>query len=354
MYYFRGPAAEAWCAARTGHGAAPALGNGIALSLVPAGHRPEAPRFLVRGESLFIEIDLPSAQPGTALCCRIRADACDLAHMQRWFNRLLNHRRGGRVIAGMILLLALCGWLVGGDEGVRWALSGGAGHPHPGSEPISPELMRQRFGARLLHPADLPALFEMLARICGRAELPRLPAVYCVPGQSMNAYALGGPECSAITLTEGLLRGMTASEIAGILAHEVAHIRNNDAWAMSFATALHRAIQLASLAALAALRANGFAARAAGPLVALVNGAPAIGHLLWLALSRIRELDADAAALELIDDPLAFVAALQKLEQHHTGMSVMAVAPRADDPVQFLNSHPATGERVGTLLRLAG
>src|SRR3979409_1536016 len=102
-----------------------------------------------------------------------------------------------------------------------------------------------------------------------------------------------------IVLTEGLLRGMTPGEVAGILAHEVAHIRNNDAWAMNWAAALNRAVEWPSLSALALRRAQNTAARP--PLAALLVAAPTIGRLLCLALSRIRELDADATALELTE-----------------------------------------------------
>jgi heat shock protein HtpX len=82
-----------------------------------------------------------------------------------------------------------------------------------------------------------------------------LPDLYYLAApESMNAYALGGPDGAAIVLTEGLLRGMTPGEVAGILAHEVAHISNNDAWAMNWAAALHRAIEWTSLTGLAVLR----------------------------------------------------------------------------------------------------
>ncbi len=81
------------------------------------------------------------------------------------------------------------------------------GVPPPGGLPISPDVMRQRFGARLLHPSEMPSLFQMVEALCRRAHLPRLPDLYLLPDRtSMNAYALGGPEHSAITLTEGLLR----------------------------------------------------------------------------------------------------------------------------------------------------
>jgi len=170
----------------------------------------------------------------------------------------------------------------------------------------------------------------------------------------MNAYALGGPEHSAIVLTEGLLRGMTREEIAGILAHEVAHIRNNDTWTMSWATALRRAIDWTSLAGLALLRTrhNHDAMRASRPLATLLSAAPTLGQLLGLALSRVRELDADATALELTGDSRALIAALGKLERHHTGSALMSVSALGHDPMRLLRSHPATSERVGTLLNL--
>jgi heat shock protein HtpX len=196
----------------------------------------------------------------------------------------------------------------------------------------------------------MPALFHVLQDICRRANLARLPDLYFIAApHSMNAYALGGPDGSAITLTEGLLRGMTLSEIGGILAHEVAHIRNNDGWVMRWAAALHQAIARVSLAGLMSLWMRG---GSAAPLAVLLGGASAIGQLLCLALSRIRELDADAFALELIDDAQDLVAALHKLERHHTGSPSTYVA--AESPIlRFLRSHPGTRERLGNLASLA-
>jgi heat shock protein HtpX len=291
---------------------------------------------------------LPIGRPGTALRCRVHASG--LSSLQRHLNRAVNEQRSGRVIAGMVLVLALCGWISGGEDGVRWALTEGT--PRDDGMAISPEEMRRRFGARLLHPSERPELFGLLRDICRRAQLARLPDIYYIAGpNSMNAYALGGPNGSAITLTEGLLRGMTLSEIAGILAHEVAHIRNNDGSAMSWAAALQRAIGLTSLVGLASLQARRVTLPYA-PLALLLGGAPAIAHLLGLALSRIRELDADALALELIDNPQALVTALHKLERHHTGSPFMAASAPEDSLVGFLRSHPTTWERVGVLMSL--
>src|SRR6266436_7453691 len=201
--------------------------------------------------------------------------------------------------------------------------------------------MYRWFGARLLRHAEMPGLFHILADVCSRARLSRLPDLYYLAAPSnMNAYALGGPDGAAIVLTEGLLRGMTPGEVAGILAHEVAHISNNDAWTMSWAAALHRSIEWTSLAGLALLRAQhgGMALRRS--LAALLRAAPIIAQLLRLALSRTRELDADATAIELTGDSQALIAALNKLERHHAGFSAWPAAATENGPMRLLRSHP--------------
>ena len=353
-------AAETYCYGGNVLGTLPDAAHSITLALVPAtGHSHSSqllppqllpPQVFRSGDTFVIEMQLPSGRPGLALCCRIRANARELADLQRGFNRDFNHRRSGRVIAGMILLLAVCGWITGGDDGAKQAVASGA--PLPDNSAISPDVMLRQFGARQLHPAEMPLLFDMLRDICRRAGLSRLPDLYLLHSAgAMNAYALGGLSRSAITLTDGLLAGMTRNEIAGILAHEVAHIRNGDARAMTWANTLHRAIALTALTGLATLQRQ--AGMAASSLAALLSCASAIGQLLYLALSRIRELDADATALELIDDPQALVSALHKLERHHNAAHDLPALWSHDALLEFLRSHPATSERVGTLHRLA-
>ncbi len=332
--------------------AIPAFDCLVALELVSATSRGQTPRLTFGGTNVIVELDLPTGLPGTALYCRFHASPAHFSRLHRELYRTANHRRHDQIVTGMILLLALCGWVIGGADGARQAVS--AGTPSTDGTMISPDIMRQRYGATPLRTVDAPALFDILADICRRAGLPRMPDLYRIARyDSMNAYALGGPHGSAIVVTDGLLRGMTLREIAGILAHEVAHIRHNDAGAMGTANALHRAIALTSLFALASLRAQSRQSGPSGmplPLAIVLGGAPAIGQLLCLGLSRLCELQADAAALDLIDDPHALIAALDKLEHHHAG--ARAAAPD-DDLMRFLHSHPATAERVGTLNRLA-
>jgi heat shock protein HtpX len=349
VFHLGNTCAEPWREARNGPSS---CATRLSIDIVPshAARVSEMPRFLFAGSRGILEADLPSGQTGFVLRCRIHGSAHDLSDLQRHLNRTINERRSGRVMAGMVLLLALCAWISGGDEAVRRAVLESA----PGDDTvvvISPEVMRRRFGARQLYRHEMPVLFGLLDDICRRANLARSPEIYYIAASvSMNAYALGGPDRSAITLTEGLLRGMTRSEISGILAHEVAHICNNDGWAMGWAAALHRMIALISLSGLTSSQGNRVLGR---PLVAFLRGASTISHLLCLALSRARELDADAFALELVDDPRALVAALAKLERHHTNSPFAFTAAPSSSLMGYLRSHPATAERVSMIMSLA-
>ena len=293
-------------------------------------------------------MELPTGRPNERLLVRIYSSVCDVSHVQRYAHRERNGRRSGFAIASMLLLLAVCGYLVDGEDGARRAVAFGG--LKPDDLVISPDIMARRFGAKLLNLWDMPALFARLHDICRRARLARLPDLYYLPmPNSMNAYALGGPRRSAIVLTDGLLNRMTEDEVAGILAHEGAHISNNDRVAMDWATSLQRAVAVTALAGLAARRSDWCADT---PFAAFLRSAPSIAQLLYLALSRSRELDADATALDLIDHPHGFVAALNKLEHFHASAQLIPMQAFEDGVARLLRSHPTTDERVGLLARL--
>jgi heat shock protein HtpX len=320
----------------------------IHLAIIPVSAPLAAPSVSFFGPDA-VDIHIAGYEPGTALRCRIHANSRDLQQLRRRLNRALNHQRSGQVIAGMVLLLALCGWIVGGDDGARAALLGAMPRANE-NDAVSPEFIGRQFGARLLYPADMPMLFEILRDICRRAHLSRLPDLYLLPApDNMNAYAIGASERSAIILAEGLLRGMTQEETAGILAHEIAHICSDDGWTMSWAAAMCQSMMQLSLIGAAGARLH----YERTPFAVLLSAAPAVGQLLWLGLSRIRESDADAVALELVDDPRALIAALGKLERHHVGVDPGPRSALQTDLLRYLRSHPATWERVGALVKLA-
>jgi heat shock protein HtpX len=329
---------ESW----DGRCAIPSSGNSFSLMPIPA---VSGAQRLRSGASV---LDLATDRSGIALQCRTPASSRALSRLRRDIHRVINHRSSAWAIAGLIILLAVCAWIVEGAEGARRVVT--TGNSRSRSRIISREALHRWFGAFPLSAAEMPGLFSILRDVCRRSGLPRLPDLYHVPARGdMNAYALGGPEAAAIILTGGLLRGMTPAEITGILAHEVAHICNNDTWAMDWVADLRCAIEWTSLAGLALVRARngGFNY----PLEALLQVAPALGHLLGLALCRIRELDADATALELTGDLHGLVAALDKLERHHSSIPALPIAI-IQDGSHLLRSHPATLERVSTLLSL--
>jgi heat shock protein HtpX len=304
------------------------------------------------GGSVRVELNLPANQPGFVLYCRLDATSEELSSLRRHVHRDLNQRQSIWIIAAMVSLLAVCGWIAGGAHGAHQAVAEGI--PRSDEPAISPDIMLRWFGARLLSPVDVPELFHILVEVCRRARLCRLPDLYYVAAPAtINAYVCGRPDNSAIIITDGLLRSMSLDEITSILAHEVGHICNQDAWAMDWASALNRAIEWIARIGLARLHTQGARVPIDLRLANLLSAAPAIGRLLFLALSRIRELDADATALDLTGDTRALVAALAKLERHHTGSLNLASVAFDNGPMRFLRSHPATAERVGMLLSLA-
>jgi heat shock protein HtpX len=207
------------------------------------------------------------------------------------------------------------------------------------------------FGARPLSFGEAPVLYGVLTRICVRAGLPSVPQLFLLPMSGMNAYALGSPEDACISVTEGLLRGLSADEVAGIFAHEVAHIRERDSGAMNWARTLIDDVTNAALNGLAAASNRGRAGCAAASRDALLMASvPAVARLLYSALSRVRELAADSMAIDMIDDPNALASALCKLEFYHSGMTPLDAHLLArlhqSSLTSSMNSHPGTWERL--------
>src|SRR5690606_35875501 len=99
---------------------------------------------------------------------------------------------------------------------------------------VPPELVMRLYRGRL-HPPCRNQLSYIVDEPSRRAQLTRRPDLYVIPSATLNAFATGSPQHSAIAVTEGLLRNMTLREIAGVIAHEIRHIRNNDLWLMNLA-----------------------------------------------------------------------------------------------------------------------
>jgi heat shock protein HtpX len=261
------------------------------------------------------------------------------------------------LILGAGGLMAVIAWMISGTGGVIWAGLLGILGLWSASR-VSPKFVLKLYKARPLLPDDLPELRHIMRELTARADLPAVPSLYYVPSQMMNAFAVGKPEDSAIAITDGLLRRLTLRQLAGILAHEVSHIRSGDLRVMALADMLNRMTSFMSSFGLFGLIFSIPANLAAGikmPWIGflILMAAPTVGGLLQLALSRAREYDADLDAAGLTGDPEGLAAALQALERYQGKLWESIVLPGGRQPQpSLLRTHPRTEERVARLLAL--
>lgn len=216
------------------------------------------------------------------------------------------------------------------------------------------------YRARRLTGRDFPQGVGVLAELARRAGLPRVPALYYVPSELPNAFAMGNPRDSVICITDGLLRLLDSRELTGVLAHEVAHVANRDLWLMGVADVMSRAVSLASWVGQVILLLNlpllmSGAAYVPWHIPLVLVFSPTIMALLQLALSRTREFDADRGAVDLTGDPEGLGSALLKLERRvgRFWEDIFLPGRRIPEP-SLLRTHPPTGERIRRLRELTG
>lgn len=164
--------------------------------------------------------------------------------------------------------------------------------------------------------SQISSLVEVLAF---RAGLTQRPDLYVIPSLTLSAFSTAANGRPVVAVTEGLLRRLTLRETAGILAHEMAHIRNGDLAVFKFADWLARLTPVMAIAGAVlgiiniALATEGFEAAPWGAVVLLI-AAPALSSALQLALSRSREDEADAEAVALTGDAMALASAITRMD----------------------------------------
>lgn len=263
------------------------------------------------------------------------------------------------LLGGIVLLLAICGWVLFGVDGLVGMALGGA-LAFAFSPRISPQLVLRMYRAREIGPYDLPEVVRVLDILAQRAGLERRPRLYYIPSAMLNAFAVGTRDDAVIAVTDGMLRALTLREFAGVLAHEISHIRNRDLWLMSIADLAGRLTHLMSLFGflLVFMSLPLWLSGAGGVpilLIPLLLFAPQITMLLQLALSRAREFDADLDAAGLTGDPDGLASALAKLERYQRSVWEQIFMPgyRLPEP-SVLRTHPPTEERIARLKSLRG
>jgi heat shock protein HtpX len=219
--------------------------------------------------------------------------------------------------------------------------------------------------AQPVDPRQAPELYGMVAELAQRAELP-MPRVYLIEDPQPNAFATGrNPEHGVVAVTTGILRVLTPRELRGVLAHELAHIKNRDILLSSIAAVVASAIswvgQALTFSAFTSDEEEG--PGAGGLLFAFV--APIAATLVQLGISRSREYLADETGARIAGDPEALASALTKLERGAHQIPSYAPAATAslyivnpfagvESAAQLFSTHPLTKERVRRLLALRG
>jgi heat shock protein HtpX len=265
------------------------------------------------------------------------------------------------------LLIAISYWVVGGSTGIILGIAIAA-VTNLFSWYQSDKIALAAYRAQPVSPQEAPGLYQMVQRLCQRANLP-MPRVYVVPSSAANAFATGrDPEHAAVAVTQGILNLLPEDELEGVIAHELTHIANRDTLTQAVAATIAGAISfLAQIVSYSiwytpSSRDN----RNNGPnplgLLLTVLLAPIAATIIQLAISRTREFSADAGSARLTGNPRALARALQRLEA--AARQIPMHGNPAFEPLlitnafsgQFLSSlfssHPPTEARIEALLKL--
>ena len=201
------------------------------------------------------------------------------------------------LLAGMTAFLIVIGRLIGGRSGMYLAFILAVGMNFF-SYWFSDKIVLKMYGAQEVTPADAPQLHQIVDELAREAGIPK-PKVYIIPDDSPNAFATGrNPEHAAVAATEGIMRLLTPTELKGVLAHEIGHVRNRDILISTIAATMAGAIMiLADMARFGAIFGMGSRDNEEGPgiigVLVMSIIAPIAAMLIQMAISRSREYLAD-------------------------------------------------------------
>ena len=276
--------------------------------------------------------------------------------------------RTALLLAGLTALFAAVGFAIGGEQGMVIAFLVACGM-NVFAWWNSDRVVLGMHNAQAIGPQDAPRLYEMTATLAARAGIP-MPKLYVIHEDQPNAFATGrSPEKGAVAVNTGLLDLMSEREVAGVIAHELAHIKNRDTLIMTITATLAGAIgMLAQFGLMFGGRSADSRSNPFGPigLILLVILAPIAAMIVQMAVSRSREYEADRIGAEIAGDPRGLASALQRLESTKQGrVNEAAEANPASAHMFIINplaglrmdglfsTHPATANRVAALEELA-
>jgi heat shock protein HtpX len=277
----------------------------------------------------------------------------------------MNVFRTGLLMAALTGLFLVVGYVVGGAAGMAVAFLFAAG-TNLFAYWNSDKVVLSMYGARPVDEASAPELVHIVRRLASQAGLP-MPKLFVVDNNQPNAFATGrDPEHGALCVTSGLLRRVDEEELAGVLAHELGHIKHRDTLTMTITATIAGAV---SMLANFAFFLGGYGRRnnplgAVGMLLVTLL-APIAAVLVQMAISRSREFEADKAGAEISGRPLWLASALQKIDQAAQAIDnepaeanpatahMFIVNPLHGNLSGLFASHPSTAERIARLKAMA-
>ncbi len=280
----------------------------------------------------------------------------------------MNYLRTAILLAAMTALFMAVGFMIGGEVGMAFALVVALAM-NAFAYWNSDKIVLRMYGAREVDRRGAAALYGIVEQLAANAGLP-MPRVYIIDNDQPNAFATGrNPENAAVAATTGLLRRLSSEEAAGVLAHELAHIKNRDTLTMTITATIAGAISmLANFGLFFGAFGGGNRNNPLGIvgilLVAIL--APVAAALVQMAISRSREYEADRIGAEICGQPLWLASALEKIqaaaeridnlpaERNPATAHLFIINPLHGGKVDSLfSTHPRTANRVARLRQMA-
>lgn len=261
----------------------------------------------------------------------------------------MNHLKTAILLAGMTALFMAVGFALGGRGGMMIAFVVAAGM-NLFSYWNADKMVLRMYGAREVDDRTAPEFVGMVRELARRADLP-MPRVFIMDNPQPNAFATGrNPQNAAVAATTGLLQTLTPEEVAGVMAHELAHIKHYDTLTMTLTATIAGAISmLANFGLLfgGGNRENNNPFGFIGTILMVVL-APMAAMLVQMAISRSREYEADRGGAEILGRPMALASALAKISgEAHQVPNYEAEANPATAHMFIIN--PLSGARMDNL-----
>ena len=281
----------------------------------------------------------------------------------------MNTAKTAVLMVGLTVLLVMAGGALGGRTWMIGAFAIAVAM-NGFSYWFSDKIVLKMYKAQEVTEKEAPEFYRVVRDLAARAELP-MPKVYLIPSDGPNAFATGrNPHHAAVAATRGILKILNREELAGVMAHELAHVKNRDILIGTIAAAVAGAISMLATMAQFAMIFGGFGGDRRGDrgggiigMLAVMILAPIAAMLIQMAISRSREYQADATGAKICGNPLWLASALKKLDiaskripldANPATAHMFIVNPlRGGGMASLFSTHPPMDDRIARLEKLA-